>query len=276
MIERIGELSAQQVGAWRASLPEKRRYPAHRALRQVLEAALRWKWIEENPAALVKNPAPKLGEIDPFESWAEIDAIVPELNLRRRRARRVPGRHRACGRRRRSAPSGATSTSSGRVVTVRRAFAKGRLKDYAQDGALAAARAAARARRRGARAAASSRRGILFPNAGGRAHRHQQLPAPRIGRRRWRRPASQHRRIYDLRHTYATWSLAAGVDIFTLARRMGTSVAMIDRTYGHLAAGADDYERELLDAFDGALLRRMGAIWALRTTRLRRGERKSA
>ena len=54
---------------------------AHRALRQALEAALRWKWIEENPAALVKNPAPKLGEIDPFESWAEIDAIIPEFNL---------------------------------------------------------------------------------------------------------------------------------------------------------------------------------------------------
>jgi hypothetical protein len=36
----------------------------------------------------------------------------------------------------------------------------------------------------------------------------------------------KHRRIYDLRHTYATWSLAAGVDIFTLARRMGSSVKM--------------------------------------------------
>jgi hypothetical protein len=31
---------------------------------------------------------------------------------------------------------------------------------------------------------------------------------------------------------------------------MGTSVKMIDRTYGHLVAGADAYERELLDAFD--------------------------
>ena len=27
---------------------------------------------------------------------------------------------------------------------------------------------------------------------------------------------------------------------------------MIDRTYGHLVAGADAYERELLDAFDTA------------------------
>lgn len=58
------------------------------------------------------------------------------------------------------------------------------------------------------------------------------------------------RRIYDLRHTYATMSLAAGVSLFTLARRMGTSVQMIDRTYGHLAPDAEEYERGLLDAYD--------------------------
>jgi integrase len=56
--------------------------------------------------------------------------------------------------------------------------------------------------------------------------------------------------IYDLRHTYATMSLAAGVSQFTLARRMGTSVQMIDRTYGHLAPDAEEYERGLLDAND--------------------------
>jgi hypothetical protein len=33
---------------------------------------------------------------------------------------------------------------------------------------------------------------------------------------------------------------------------MGTSVKMIDRTYGHLVAGADAYERQPLDAFDEA------------------------
>ena len=58
------------------------------------------------------------------------------------------------------------------------------------------------------------------------------------------------RRIYDLRHTYATFSLAAGVSLFSLSRRMGTSVDMIDKTYGHLAADAEAYERGLLDAFD--------------------------
>jgi len=89
----------------------------------------------------------------------------------------------------------------------------------------------------------------VFPNQAG-----QRIDINNFRHRGWT-PALQaagisHRRIYDLRHTYATWSLAAGIDIFTLSRRMGTSVAMIDRTYGHLAAGADDYERDLLDAFD--------------------------
>ena len=89
-----------------------------------------------------------------------------------------------------------------------------------------------------------------------------EFPAPEGGRieinnfrhRQWTPAVAaagiEHRRIYDLRHTYASWSLAAGVDIFTLARRMGTSVKIIDQTYGHLIAGADIYERDLLDAFD--------------------------
>ena len=94
-----------------------------------------------------------------------------------------------------------------------------------------------------------NRRGIVFPAPeGGR------IEINNFRHRSWTPSLAaagiKHRRIYDLRHTYATWSLAAGIDIFTLARRMGTSVKMIDRTYGHLVAGADAYERELLDAFD--------------------------
>jgi integrase len=95
------------------------------------------------------------------------------------------------------------------------------------------------------------RDGILFPAAKG----------GRIDINRWRSrewaPALkaagiEHRRIYDMRHTFATWSLAAGMSIFALSRRMGTSVQMIDLTYGHLAHDADDYDRGLLDAYDQA------------------------
>jgi hypothetical protein len=43
--------------------------------------------------------------------------------------------------------------------------------------------------------------------------------------------------------------LAAGVGTFELARLMGTSLEMIERTYGHLVRGADDAFRARLDAF---------------------------
>jgi len=40
---------------------------------------------------------------------------------------------------------------------------------------------------------------------------------------------------YHLRHTFATEALAGGISTFELSRLMGTSIAMIDRHYGHLA-----------------------------------------
>ena len=45
-------------------------------------------------------------------------------------------------------------------------------------------------------------------------------------------------RIYDLRSTFASNALAAGVTVFELARVMGTSVRMIERHYGALLDGA--------------------------------------
>jgi len=50
-----------------------------------------------------------------------------------------------------------------------------------------------------------------------------------------------------MRHTFATWALDAGIDMYDLARLMGTSVRDIDRTYGHLARGQADRARERLN-----------------------------
>jgi len=60
----------------------------------------------------------------------------------------------------------------------------------------------------------------------------------------------EHRRIYDCRHTFASWAIAGGVQLFYLARIMGTSVAQIDATYGHLLPDSEEYLRGLLDDFD--------------------------
>ena len=60
----------------------------------------------------------------------------------------------------------------------------------------------------------------------------------------------EHRSVYACRHTFASWSIRAGVQLFYLSRVMGTSVAQIDATYGHLVPDSEEYLRSLLDDFD--------------------------
>jgi integrase len=55
------------------------------------------------------------------------------------------------------------------------------------------------------------------------------------------------RRIYDLRHTFATFALRAGISTFDLSRYMGASLTMIDRHYGHLAPDGREHAIRLLD-----------------------------
>jgi integrase len=45
---------------------------------------------------------------------------------------------------------------------------------------------------------------------------------------------------YTLRHHFASESLASGISGFELSKIMGTSVALIDRTYGHLVGDSED------------------------------------
>ena len=54
-------------------------------------------------------------------------------------------------------------------------------------------------------------------------------------------------RIYDLRHTFATFALRAGLSTFELSRYMGASLTMIDRHYGHLARDGREHAIRLLD-----------------------------
>jgi integrase len=46
--------------------------------------------------------------------------------------------------------------------------------------------------------------------------------------------SGKRRSIYCFRHTYATFRLTEGVDVYFLAKQMGTSVQMIESHYGHI------------------------------------------
>ena len=53
----VVDLRSEEIGAWRATLPEGHRFEATQALRQVLNRAVAWKIIDSNPAkAGVDNP----------------------------------------------------------------------------------------------------------------------------------------------------------------------------------------------------------------------------
>ncbi|MDA0159580.1 site-specific integrase [Solirubrobacter ginsenosidimutans] len=244
--QAIGDLNALDVSRWRAKMPETMRHGAHRALRQVLASAVRWQWIERNVALDVKNPQHPKAEFVPFETWDEVDGVAAELGPFGPIAVFCVGTgvrpEEAFG-----ADWSDVDLKAG-VFTIRRAYAKGTLKTYAKT-VRSRRRVPIRAKVIASLETVQHREGILFPAAEG----------GRIDINNWRSrewtPALkaagvEHRRIYDMRHTFATWSLAAGMSIFTLARRMGTSVPVIDATYGHLAIDADGNDRELLDAYD--------------------------
>src|SRR6266540_4107432 len=77
------------------------------------------------------------------------------------------------------------------------------------------------------------------------------------------RHAEPLRRLYDLRHTYATFALRAGVSVFAVSRFMGSSIAMIDHHYGHLARDSRERAVSLLDAL--AIERAVDAGWTSRS-----------
>jgi len=62
----------------------------------------------------------------------------------------------------------------------------------------------------------------------------------------------RERRPYDLRHSFASWALAAGVPAYDVARYTGTSVRMLDLTYGHLVKGSEAVAVSRLDAYTAA------------------------
>jgi integrase len=241
------EDAAADVAAWRASLSDGSRYRLTLAMRQTLNAAMRWRYLRRNPVADAgANPQPRTEEFVAF-TRTEIDALEVELGA-------VYGPLAVF-----AAETGLRTNEwaalerrdidqIGVGVMVQRRVADGVVTPYPKT---------ERSRRRvplTARALAAYNRiparldtTLVFPSPEGK-----YINLDNFRTRDWYDALDaagiERRGPYHLRHTFATEALAAGISIFELARMMGASVKEIDRTYGHLARDAEDSIRQRLEA----------------------------
>jgi integrase len=232
---KIGELTSQEIADWRMTLSPGYRFEATQALRQVLHRAVAWGMIDVNPAKVgVDNPVRRRKEQHPFESWAELDALAAAIGPRYgpmilfaaatglRPAEWIALEKRDVDRKE-------------RVAYVRRSFTRSELKLLKTEASMRAVPLQARALDALNQVKDGNGSPLQFPGErGGYLDIHHFRPY------RWR-PAQKAaginplRRVYDLRHTFATFALRAGISTFDLSRYMGASLTMIDRHYGHLA-----------------------------------------
>jgi integrase len=250
---RLSELRSPAVAAWRMTIPAGHRFEATQALRQVLARPVSWGLLDVNPAKLgVENPQRRYAEKRPFESWEELGALAGRLGSRygpmvlfAAATGLRPGECLALERR--DVDLGA------QAVYVRRTLRNGRIKTPKTKASFRAVPLQAVALAALDELRQPDPEGpILFPSArGGHIDLHN------FRNRNWK-PAQKAagitplRRVYDLRHTFATFAFRAGISTFDLSRYMGTSLAMIDRHYGHLARDGREHAIRLLDTYRDA------------------------
>ena len=232
------ERMSDELAAFRTTLPERFAHDVMRALRQTCAAAVRWNYMSTNSAvAAGENPQPAPRAVRAF-TFVELDALEQELGPRHgpivafaaatglRPQEWLPLERRDVDRER-------------RVLRVERVVSDGQLRRGGKTSG--SVREVPLSRR--ALAALDSLppridTPLLFPRENGDLlnlttfRRHAWSPA--ITASGVAKPA----RLYDLRSTFASNALAVGVTLFELARIMGTSVRMIERSYGTLIGGA--------------------------------------
>ena len=200
------------------------------ALRQAVEAGIRWGYLTRNPAKLAgRNPQPPPRGARVYTP-AELTALVKELDARDGAAVTFaaatglrPAEWASIERRDVDKPR--------RVLSVRGTKTARSRREVPLTAAAIAALDAAPARIDSVYVFASIRGGPFDLH-----NFRNRIWSVAVETAGIAKPA----RLYDLRSTFASNALAAGITTFELARIMGTSVGMIEAYYGALIDTAHD------------------------------------
>lgn len=240
---------------WRELLPPGSRHDVFRALRQALSWGLARGYLTRDASAGIRNPKRARHErrdVHPFETWEEVYAAADELDERYRaipvvlvgtglRPEELFGLHRS------------DVDRTNRLLRVERRYSGGMLKP---GGKTPGSVRSVPLRRvvLDALEAMPPRidTPVLFP-----APRGGYIDVERFRHREWtpalRAAGLEHRRVNDCRHTFATWAIESGaVELWYLAKIMGTSVVQLEDTYARWLKRTDAQLVAALDAYDTA------------------------
>jgi hypothetical protein len=221
---------AGELADWQRQLPERSRY----GIVGALDRRSPWELIARNPARLAgRNPHRRRGQCGrtPSRSSTRSPPSSPAVTSRCRGSSPRPEEWRAAERRDVDRRVGVVNVS--RTVSEHEVVELGKTCRSHRQVPLSR-------RATTALEALPARLGtpLLIPSRTG-----ELLHESRFARREWR-PAikaagiATPARLYDVRSTFASNALAAGVTVFELPRVMGTSVLTIERHYGALLDGA--------------------------------------
>jgi len=239
---------ADEIAGWAVTLGERVRYPLMAAMRQALEAGIRYGYLTRNPAKLAgPNPMPSPREIRVYAP-DELKAIVEELAPLEAAAVKFaaatglrPAEWAAIERR--------DVDKARRVVLVRGTKTHKSRREVPLTTAALAALAEVPPRIDSRYMFTTTRKvpGSNEPGPFDVANFRRRVWAPAIESSGVGKPA----RIYDLRSTFISNALASGLTVFETARIAGTSVKMIELHYGALIDTARESLIERLEAAEG-------------------------